>query len=101
MAASGSGHLKRTGGFDTDSSTVSKFCYEQHLRHVWTTNHASTFKMPWELSLNTPWDACKKLRTSGFDLHGPLPPVPVSANVCNSDEGADEICLSNKLESKP
>jgi hypothetical protein len=47
--------------------------------------------MPWELTLNTPWDACKKLRTSSFDLHGPLPPVPVSANVCNSDEGADEI----------
>ena len=91
MAASGSGDLKRTGGFDIDSSTVSKFCYEQHLRHIWTTNHASTFKMPWELTLNTPWDACKKLRTSSFDLHGPLPPVPVSANVCNSDEGADEI----------
>ena len=91
MAASGSGNLKRTGGFNMDSSTVSKSCYEQHLRHIWSTNHASTFKMPWELNLNTPWDVCKKLRTSNFDLHGPLPPVPITAEVCNSDEGKVEI----------
>jgi len=47
--------------------------------------------MPWELSMNTPWDACKRLRTNKIDLHGPLPPVPVTAKVFHSECAATEI----------
>ncbi|CAL1157038.1 unnamed protein product [Cladocopium goreaui] len=41
--------------------------------------------------MNTPWDACKRLRTNKIDLHGPLPPVPVTAKVCHSECVATEI----------
>ena len=47
--------------------------------------------MPWELAMITPWDACKRLRTNKIDLHGPLPPVPVTAKVCHSECVATEI----------
>ena len=64
MSVSGSDKLKRTGGLDTYSPTVSTFHYEQHLRQAWLTNCTSIFKTPWELALNKSWDVCKKLCTT-------------------------------------
>lgn len=91
MASPGIDRLKQNGGFDVTTPTVSSSCYEQHLRHIWSANHVSTFKMPWELSMSTPWDACKRLRTNRLELHGPLPPVPVTATACHSEGSSVEI----------
>ena len=66
MPVSGSGKLKRTGGLDTYSPTVSTSYYEQHLRQAWLTKRASTFKTTWELALNKSWDVCKKLCTTAL-----------------------------------
>ena len=66
MPVSGSGKLKRTGGLDTYSPTVSTSYYEQHLRQAWLTKRTSVFKTPWELALNNSWDVCKKLCTTAL-----------------------------------
>ena len=87
----GTDRLKRNGGFDLTTPAVSASCHEQRIRHIWTTDQNSTFKMPQEFSMDTPWNAYKKLRSNKIDLHGLLPPVPVSAKVCNSDGAAAEI----------
>jgi len=110
----GADRLKRNGGFDLTTPAVSSSCHERYIRHIWNADQNSTFKMPWELSMDTPWDACKRLRTNEIDLHGPLPPMPVSAKVRNSEgaiaetlpfkqngvkdaKHADDLLLSDRL----
>ena len=36
--------------------------YEMHLQNVTSANYRSQRKMPWDLTLNTPWEVSKKLR---------------------------------------
>ena len=95
MTAPSFDRLKQNGGSDRSTATVSSSCYEQHVRHIWTANHVSNFKMPWDLSMKTPWEVCKRLRTNRLDLHGPLPPVPVIA-VADNSEGSFTESLSFK-----
>ena len=95
MTALGSDRLKQNGGTNMSTPTVSSSCYEQHVRHIWTANHVSNFKMPWDLSMKTPWEVCKRLRTNRLDLHGHLPPVPVTA-IADSSEGPFSETLSFK-----
>ena len=95
MTAPSFDRLKQNGGPYMSTSTVSSSCYEQHVRHIWTANHVSNFKMPWDLSMKTPWEVCKRLRTNRLDLHGPLPPVPVIV-VADNSEGSFTESLSFK-----
>ena len=57
--------------FDSDA-------YSLHLAHVWNSNRASSFTMPWERVMPTPWQACKRMRTVYSDMvRVAMPPIPV------------------------
>lgn len=108
--------LKQTGGStDTDRSDfVSSSVYDQNLRHIWTQHFKSSFRMPWERTLNTPWEVCKRLRTNDMEVSGAIPPLPVATPRNTEDashievlnfkqvgiravKGSDDRLLSEKL----
>lgn len=82
---------KRTGGMDALTPAVSNDVYEQHFRHIWTSNHISNFKTPWELTMTTPWEACKRLRTIRADIRGPSPPVSIASGGCQTKHPDIEV----------
>jgi hypothetical protein len=58
-------------GFDAEA-------YNLHLAHVWNSNRTSAFTMPWDKTMPTPWQACKRLRTVYPDMvKTAMPPMPV------------------------
>ena len=63
--------------------------YDIHLRNIAAAGRNSHRKMPWELSLSTPWDVSKKLRGDGILEAGPLPPIPGNGTALNKVEIAD------------
>ena len=87
------GSLKQTGGGGLSSSHFSLgstdaddvhstrspsvgIQYEFHLRHLVSSNKAATFKQPWEHSMSTPWDVCKRFKAGEIFGKGPMPPIP-------------------------
>ena len=50
--------------------------YEMHLQNITSANYRSQRKMPWDLTLNTPWEVSKKLRGEKLFNVGILPPIP-------------------------
>ena len=68
---SSSSFSNATNGYDPD-------VYNMHLGHVWTQNRATSFTMPWDRVMSTPWQACKKMRTVYPDMvKSAIPPMPV------------------------
>lgn len=58
-------------GFDDDA-------YSLHLAHIWSANRSSAFTMPWERTMATPWQACKRMRTVYPDMiRAAMPPMPI------------------------
>ena len=57
--------------FDADA-------YNLHLTHVWSNNRTSAFTMPWDRTMTSPWQACKRMRTVFPDMvKSAMPPMPI------------------------
>ena len=73
-----------SGVFDGDA-------YNLHLTHVWSANRSTAFTMPWERTMTSPWQACKRMRTVFPDMvRTPLPPLPVRSEPEAKDEAVFE-----------
>ena len=85
--------LKQTGEItDTGQcNIVSSSEYDQNLRHIWTQHFKSAVKMPWERTLSTPWEVCKRLRTNETEFGGAMPPMPFFQTAETEAAGSNEI----------
>ena len=78
----------RTAGFDGDA-------YNLHLAHVWSSNRATAFTMPWERTMPSPWQACKRMRTVFPDMiKSAIPPMPATIQTdLQSDDVLEETAF--------
>ena len=74
-------------GFDRDA-------YNMHLAHVWNSNRTSAFTMPWERTMPSPWQACKRLRTVFPDMiKRPMPPMPIVQQDIQGETSFDDTAF--------
>ena len=76
---------------DSSSGVFDGDAYSLHLTHVWSANRSTAFTMPWERTMTSPWQACKRMRTVFPDMvRTPLPPLPVGSEPEAKDEAVFE-----------
>ena len=63
--------------------------YDMHLQNITPANFQTQRKMPWDLTMNTPWEVSKKMRGEKLFNFGVLPPVPGSCKTLDNSGLAD------------
>ena len=63
--------------------------YDMHVQNISSANFQSQRKMPWDLTMTTPWEVSKKMRGERLFNFGILPPVPGSCKTLDKTGLAD------------
>ena len=63
--------------------------YDMHLQNITSANFQTQRKMPWDLTLNTPWEVSKKMRGEKLFNFGVMPPIPGSCKTLDRTGLAD------------